>query len=191
MPLRVRPAEASDIDELARLDRLAFGDHAYSLSVTRQFLELFPTMTLLAVDGGGTARAFCFGGLGAGAETGWILALGVDPAHRRGGYGSAVTREQLRRMREAGARTVRLSCAPDAAGALAFYVRLGFTAVERIDDFLGPGRHRLILECQLVELATRNGAIVERPTAAGGIREQGGHRAAAHHDDEISGAPGS
>ena len=48
----IRAAGMSDIPELVALDREAFGEHAYSAGTTRQLLELFEGLVLLAEDGG-------------------------------------------------------------------------------------------------------------------------------------------
>jgi ribosomal-protein-alanine N-acetyltransferase len=158
MEVFVRAATVADLPELARLDRLTFGANAYAPGVSRQLLQVFPGLTLLGQDGGGVAHAFCYGALAAGSPTGWILALGVEPLHRRAGYGSVIVEELLQRLTDLEAGRVRLTCAPDARETLAFYAELRFSAVERVEDYLGPGRHRLILERRLAAARTTRSA---------------------------------
>jgi [ribosomal protein S18]-alanine N-acetyltransferase len=158
MEVFVRAATVADLPDLARLDRLTFGANAYAPGVSRQLLQVFPTLTLLGLDGSSVAHAFCYGALAAGASTGWILALGVEPLHRRAGYGRLIVEELLRRLGDLGAGAVRLTCAPDARDTLAFYADLRFSAVERANDYLGPGRHRLILERRLAAAQTTRAA---------------------------------
>jgi [ribosomal protein S18]-alanine N-acetyltransferase len=146
MPPTVRSATSADVSELAELDRETFGVHAYSPSTIRQLIEVFDGLVLLAEDRESVPRAYAFGALAAAAETGWILALSVQPKHRRLGFGRATVEELTRRLAALGALRVRLTCAPSARGALGFYADLGFIVIERIDDYLGPGRDRLVLE---------------------------------------------
>lgn len=51
----------------------------------------------------GQVRAFEFGS----EACGWVFAIGVDPAKRRGGVASALVEEACRRFREAGVDRVR------------------------------------------------------------------------------------
>ncbi|MFF7364163.1 GNAT family N-acetyltransferase [Streptomyces sp. NPDC008125] len=63
-----------------------------------------------------------------------IKRLWVGPAFRGGGVASGLLREALAAAGRNGARTVRLSVWNWRAGAIALYVRLGFTAVESWED---------------------------------------------------------
>lgn len=148
--VRVRAATEVDLPELLRLDRLAFGEHAYSPSTARQLLDLFAGLVLLAQPAPSAAEdgacGFAYGALAAGAPAGWILALGVEPERQRCGVGSALTAAMLERLEARGAERVRLTVSPEALAARAFYERHQFRAVEHFADYLGPGRHRLVLE---------------------------------------------
>ncbi len=149
MPPTVRAATSVDVSKLAGLDRQTFGVHAYSPSTIRQLVEVFAGLVLLAEDRESIPRAYAFGALASAAETGWILALGVERECRRHGFGRATVEELVQRIAVLGALRVRLTCAPSAHDALAFYANLGFAVVERVDDYLGPGRDRLVLERRL------------------------------------------
>lgn len=63
-----------------------------------------------------------------------IKRLWVGPAHRGGGVASGLIREALAAAAENGVRTVRLSVWNWRTGAIALYVRHGFTAVESWED---------------------------------------------------------
>ena len=142
----VRSATSTDIPELARLDAHTFGSSAYSLSTVRQLLDVFGGLVVLSQDADGVPRGYAFGALAAGAETSWILALGVERSHRRQGFGRATADALLGRVGALGAERVRLTCAPEARASRAFWTSLGFVEVEHVADYLGPGRDRLVLE---------------------------------------------
>src|SRR3954454_9185410 len=104
MPATVRPAlraEAPLVAELLR--RAGFGstvgrllDYPFAVEAAKVFV---------AEDHGalvGTASAASFG------ATGWIGALGVEPAARRRGIGGALTERCIGWLRDGGARTVLL-----------------------------------------------------------------------------------
>ncbi|MCX5401605.1 GNAT family N-acetyltransferase [Streptomyces sp. NBC_00102] len=63
-----------------------------------------------------------------------IKRLWVEPAYRGGGVASGLIREALSAAEETGVRAVRLSVWHWRAGAIALYVRHGFTAVESWED---------------------------------------------------------
>ncbi|MGA8746520.1 MAG: GNAT family N-acetyltransferase [Solirubrobacterales bacterium] len=142
----VRAATVDDVARLAALDRQTFGANAYSPSTIRQLVDVFPGLVVLSEDREGVPRAYAFGALAATAETGWILALGVQPGHQGHGFGRATVEELVRRIACLGALRIRSTCSPSAHGALRFQAKLGFAVVERVDDYLGPGRDRLVLE---------------------------------------------
>ncbi|WP_151081844.1 GNAT family N-acetyltransferase [Nocardioides cynanchi] len=60
-------------------------------------------------------------------ETAELMGIGVPPAHRTAGVGTAITRALVRACREAGVRTVFLSAYNDAAASI--YRRIGFVDV--------------------------------------------------------------
>ena len=58
---------------------------------------------------------------------GWVNYLAVHPAWRRKGFGRVMMEEVERRLRELGCAKVNLQIRDDNAGAIAFYVRIGFS----------------------------------------------------------------
>jgi ribosomal protein S18 acetylase RimI-like enzyme len=138
-------AAPEDLETIMRLDRAVFGVHAYPQSVVRQLYALFAPLTLLALDPHGEPVGFAFGALGLGGE-GWILALGVLGGRRENRIGKALTVAQLECLVAHGAASVRLTVDPENLPAMTLYESTGFRVVESVDDYLGPGRDRVILE---------------------------------------------
>src|SRR5881392_1672539 len=104
MPATVRPALRSEAPIVADLLRRAgFGstvgrllDYPFAGEAARVFVAEEQGAVV------GTASVASFG------ATGWIGALGVEPAARRRGLGRALTEECIQWLRERGARTVLL-----------------------------------------------------------------------------------
>ena len=61
-----------------------------------------------------------------GEKTGWILAVGVLPNHRRKGLGRALVGDCLKWFNDHGLETIRLAVDAENAKALALYASLGF-----------------------------------------------------------------
>jgi len=74
----------------------------------------------------GESRAFEFGS----PACGWIFAVGVEPAHQRGGVASALLSEACRRFRAAGIATIRTMVRRSDIPVLAFFRAHGFAAGE-------------------------------------------------------------
>ena len=64
-----------------------------------------------------------------------LLTLAVDPAHQRRGAGAALLAETMRAAATAGAQTLFLEVAADAAPARALYAAAGFAPVGRRRDY--------------------------------------------------------
>ena len=134
----------ADLPELARLDRLTFGANAYAPGVSRQLLQV-SRLTLLGQDGGGVAHASALAQLAAGSPTGWSGPPGVEPLHRRAGYGRVIVERAAADGRPPRAGRVRLTCAPDARESLTSTPSSGSarSSASRTTSFLA--RHRLRL----------------------------------------------
>ena len=141
--MRIRPADERDLAELHRLERVAFGDHAYPAFFLRQAWDLWPSSLLVAVDETGAITGYVLGGRGE-ADEGWILSLAVAPQARRLGLGRRLTEAAMDALGAQGCRRVRLTVEP-AGAAQALYESLGFVEVGREPDYFGPGQARVVM----------------------------------------------
>ena len=136
--ISLREARPDDAEALTRLLHRVWAGRPYftppdRAEVGQWLADADPELYLLAEDGTGTV------GL-ASAELGDDRAelddLGVDPAVRGRGLGSALVTELLDRLARRGMARVRLHTeGHDPAGALRLYRRLGFTIVGRSHRF--------------------------------------------------------
>ncbi|MBO6934567.1 MAG: GNAT family N-acetyltransferase [Deltaproteobacteria bacterium] len=140
--MRIRPADKGDLTELHRLERAAFGSHAYPAFFLRQAWDLWPSSLLVAIETSAIV-GYVLAGRG-DADEGWILSLAVAPQARRMGLGRRLTEAAIDVLASQGCRRVRLTVEP-ASAAQALYVSLGFVEVEREPDYFGPGQARVVM----------------------------------------------
>lgn len=140
----LRPARESDLDAVARLDAVVFPEDPYPYFVLRQLTEL-PGLGLSVIADGESLRGYVLYAAAPGADVGWLLSLGVDPAHRGRGYGRWLVAEALRRTVAEGVTETRATVRPDNTASLAICHSLGFVEVAYLPDYFGPGDDRLLL----------------------------------------------
>lgn len=133
----------ADAIELFAMQREIFGASAYDLATVVQLAELFPSLMIIAKSPAGDAVGFAMGAVGDDG-TGWVLLMGVVESARRSGLGSALMNALLYRIDERAART-KLTVDPESDAAIQLYHRMGFRTTDRIENYLGPGRDRLVL----------------------------------------------
>jgi ribosomal protein S18 acetylase RimI-like enzyme len=126
------PVITGDDDEWGRaimIDRAAF-EPLWRLGATglKEALNATPTSTFLTVRSD-TGETVGFAIVGAGAATGYLQRVAVDPQHAGKGYGRALVRASLSWARRHGCRTMLLNTQPDNEPAGKLYESEGFTRV--------------------------------------------------------------
>ena len=125
-PVTIREAEPVDVAAVGALDAritgLAKPDY-WRQAFTRYGTR--PTRYFLVAERDGKVVGFILGEERAwefgSPPCGWVFALGVDPAAREGGIGSALFAALTRRMTASGVTTVRTMLARDDALNMAFF----------------------------------------------------------------------
>ena len=148
----IRQVEAGDLRAVSEIDQAIFGPLAYPYFVIRQLFDVHQG-EMLALDDGERLLGYSIAVHSTTAGLGWFLSLGVMPEARGAGNGGRLARASLRELRRRGVERVLLSVKQTNIPAMRLYRRLGFTAVGEVDDYLGPGEGR-----QLLELDMRAGA---------------------------------
>ncbi len=138
-----RSAVQADLPALVALERLCFGEEAYTSLQLRQWLDLGGPLVRVA-DGSGGLDGYAIGAL-AHDGSGWLLALGVRPEARGRGLGRALTSAVLDALHARGVHEVQLTVTPGNTAARALYAALGFVGDEVHRDYYGPGQHRLVM----------------------------------------------
>ncbi|MCJ2182019.1 GNAT family N-acetyltransferase [Novosphingobium sp. 1949] len=137
----IRPAARADLDALFALELQTFPEESYGEIALRQFIDLFPGLFFVAEDAG-TIAGYGLGGIDQQGQ-GWVLSLGVSPAYQGQGIGARLFDAVLDALRGTGA--IRLTVIPDNVRAVTLYERKGFTTEARVEDYYGPGQHRLVM----------------------------------------------
>jgi ribosomal protein S18 acetylase RimI-like enzyme len=116
-------SRAVDIDQAAFEPLWRLGEPGL-----KEALNATPTSAFLTVrSDSGTTVGFAI--VGAGASTGYLQRVAVDPAHARRGYGRSLVRASLGWARNRGCRTMLLNTQPDNVSAGELYESEGFTRV--------------------------------------------------------------
>jgi len=84
----------------------------------------------MALDQDGTPQAFTFTGIR--DNMGWVGGLAVDPDHRGKGFGRAVLKAQLDRVKEIALDDIWLECIDTNEVGLGMYKRTGFKRIRKI-----------------------------------------------------------
>jgi ribosomal-protein-alanine N-acetyltransferase len=140
--VRLRDPRDEDLEALYRLDQLCFEPGiAYTRAQIRRFLRLATARSVVA-DVAGEIVGFAIG-YRARRGVAHVLTLDVHPDFRRRGLGHELMRAVLSGLAEDGAVETRLEVDVRNAGAIAFYERLGFRPLRRLEDYYAAGRPAL------------------------------------------------
>jgi len=139
----IEPARSEDLGALVELDRICFGRRAWPPMAWAETVTE-PTWTTLVVRAGGLPIAAAV--LLPFAPVAHLASIGVHPAQRDRGIGTALLREACHRARQAGARFLALEVDLANRAARRLYRREGFGLVRR---FREDGRWRVEMQRRL------------------------------------------
>lgn len=142
----LRRATLLDLRALHRLERVIFPRDAYPYPDLALLFLVPRIINLKIVAPDGSLAGFVSASRGLSYERGWIITLGVAPAHQRRGLGKVLLAAAEARLKRPFVRlTVRESNVP----ALQLYRRAGYTVIERRPAYYRDGEAGLIMEKQL------------------------------------------
>lgn len=149
---RLQRATLLDLRAVYRLERVIFPFDAYAY-LDLAALFVFPGMRNLKVVAPDNSLAgFVSAGPARMRQRGWIITLGVAPAHQRRGIGRWLLEEAEQRMGRPEMRlTVRASNVP----AITLYRRAGYAVVERKPGYYRNGETGLVMERKMAIDNTR------------------------------------
>ncbi|MEW6592105.1 MAG: ribosomal protein S18-alanine N-acetyltransferase [Candidatus Hadarchaeota archaeon] len=142
----IRDARPEDMSEILAIEYKCFPD-PYPLSLLNRLHATHPDGFLVA-EVGSKVIGYLIGAVRWG-PIGHILAIGVDPAFRRHGIGSAMVQKMIERFARKGARLVRLEARKSNFGAHQFYRRLGFKDRMEVPYYYEDGETALTMEMPL------------------------------------------
>jgi ribosomal-protein-alanine N-acetyltransferase len=141
---KVRPVSVDDIPAVARLEKETFGGDAYVEMTLRQFHDIARDLFLVATVDDEVVGYGLVLPSAPGADP-CFASIAVAPDWRHGGVGHRLMEEMLDICDGLG--FVRISSTVDPANTAAIQLAsgLGFAIAERVDNYFGPGKHRLVM----------------------------------------------
>lgn len=136
VPDALRAAEPDDAPAIAALQQASFDDPWSAESVGR--LLTGPANLSLVAEPHGRIQGFLIGQCV--VDTAEVLAVAVDAAVRRAGWGGALLAGFERLADASGAERVLLDVAADNAPALALYATCGYQTIARRDRYYAIGQ---------------------------------------------------
>ncbi|MCB1699242.1 MAG: GNAT family N-acetyltransferase/peptidase C39 family protein [Pseudomonadales bacterium] len=130
----VRKAVASDIDELLRLEGLAFRGDRLSRRSFKRWLK-HPGCVFLVSEENGVLCGYILVILRRGTRLARLYSLAVDPACRGRGIASSLIELAEQRAREEGSLYMRLEVAGNNDAAIKLYRRLGYSQFGMYQDY--------------------------------------------------------
>ncbi|WP_299700298.1 N-acetyltransferase [uncultured Pontibacter sp.] len=146
--ITIRHAQLSDLREVKAIDQLLFGADSYPLFVLRQFYDVTGDYLLVA-ETAGELVGYMLAHYNQDKSLGWLLSLGVLPAHRGKRIGEKLMAACIGQMETKGVATLYLTVHPDNAAGISIYTRLGFEVKEEVADYYLDGSPRLLMSKQI------------------------------------------
>lgn len=143
--IAIRSATASDLANLAKIDRDGFGDESYPLFVLKQFMDIAPSGLIVAEENAALTGYALAASVGGQATTSWLLSLVVAQSYRGLGVGRALAKNIIERQQMQGATKILLTVNPENTVAITLYRSLGFADLDLIADYFGRGSDRLTM----------------------------------------------
>ena len=146
--MQIRLASVEDLADLVAVDVEAFGKLAYPMFVLRQLFDVHGDCWLVAEHSAGLI-GYALSAPTLNRDTGWLLALAVSAEFRGRGYGRALLLKSLKILRANGIHELQLTVEPNNVPAISLYRNEGFVTKEVINNYLGPGEDRVVMELAL------------------------------------------
>lgn len=144
----IRKAEQHDLRTVKAIDQLLFGQDSYPLFVLRQFFDITGDYLLVA-ETEGEIVGYILAHYDPSRLEGWLLSLGVPPAHRGKRIGEKLMAACMGQMEMQGAAILYLTVHPDNAAGIGIYTKLGFAVQEKPADYFLDGSPRLLMSRQV------------------------------------------
>jgi len=138
-PVPLRGFQLRDVPHVAAIVTEALHEN-YDPSLYVSLSDAWPDGFLIATESLGQPIGFLLGVSQIEGE-GRVLMFAVDREHRRGGVGTALMDEFLRRARDRGLRRATLEVRVGNATAIRFYTRYGFSVIDLLRGYYSDGEN--------------------------------------------------
>tara|TARA_R100001129_G_scaffold171935_1_gene142320 strand:- start:73 stop:672 length:600 start_codon:yes stop_codon:yes gene_type:complete len=143
VPVTVQSAASDDIARLAFFEKQLYDNDAYSSLFFYQALRQWPRGFLTIKSDEKVAGYSLIVPLDGSRAT--LMSLLIGKSFQGQGLGRILLEQAIKSAAESSWKTLELSVAPDNAAAIKLYKQTGFSVIETIQDYLGPGEDRLIM----------------------------------------------
>ncbi|WP_417658171.1 GNAT family N-acetyltransferase [Pseudidiomarina sp.] len=143
--LTIRPARAADVPLLEALERETYALEGYPSALFYQAIAQWPEFTIVATQPH-RVLGYLLAAPGTDNEL-WIMSLLIDQQARGQGIGALLVKHLINHISQPANqfKHLKLSVSPTNQAAIALYQKMGFSNECQIDNFLGPGEHRLLM----------------------------------------------
>jgi ribosomal-protein-alanine N-acetyltransferase len=142
----IRPARREDLQEVLRVEYKCFKD-PYPMDLLIHLQETNP-LSFLVAEVGGSVIGYIIGTV-RWMNVGHVLAIGVDPQHRRKGVGTTLMERLIDYFRKRGVSKVRLEARESNWEARKFYSSLGFSEVGKVPYYYSDGETAILFEREI------------------------------------------
>jgi [ribosomal protein S18]-alanine N-acetyltransferase len=139
-------ALVSDLRDLRQLEVEVYGDHAYSYTVLRQFLDMTGELFQVCRDAAGKVIAYGVVARSVSQDNGWFHSLVVSAKHRRKGIGTTLAKQLINKADLHSLKKLFLTVESNNKDAISLYKKLGFICVRVEPDYYGPNKERIIMQ---------------------------------------------
>lgn len=139
-----RGVRKSDLDEIAKLEYIAFDGNALDRSALDVYFDACGGLWLLMQDHEGT-WGHSINVRGEDVHVGWILGMAIHPDRKRRGWGRMLLEATIRRLRDSDVNTIRLLVDPSNEAAIKLYESVGFIDTGKRVDHFGDGADRMLM----------------------------------------------
>ena len=136
----ITACSASDVPEIAALDRSMWGDSANPNTLYRQLIDIFPRMVLVARDSSGALAGFSVMLFNGATSHGWILSVDLHQDFRGQGLGRSLVSAMLEELGSLGAARVTAIIDPSNQVSQRLFRSFGFERRATERDYFGPSK---------------------------------------------------
>lgn len=141
-----RPAAASDLDEIMRLEEICFTSSRFKRNTFRRYMRVPHAVFQVLADSDGSLAGYLLYCLYKKATVLHVIGLAVDPSFRRRGLGRFLMQEVVANSRKVS--ETRLEVRHDNPGARELYSSLGFETAGVVPGYYEDG-------CDAVQMILR------------------------------------
>ncbi|MCI5066210.1 GNAT family N-acetyltransferase [bacterium] len=131
-------AQRSDCKAIAQLGRDVWGEWSNGKPLPMQLIELNHPV-LISRDHSGKLAGYLIGLFEASGISGHILSVTISETHRRMGIGEQLVERAVSFFSASRAQSVTAIITAENQPSQALFRKLGFDAIEEIEDYYGPG----------------------------------------------------